>query len=156
MNIKKTFLFLLCLTFCSISYGQKFEKTDTITALMLDKKLAEKFRKGFRLQSADVENGVLRPLSGYEIIYLNGKKKFVIKPEGTLVPNTDKVDTREEGGITMVCHCGFGAGDDCEYYEVPQGPNTTNVYCGGGCVCADFYFIAFDDVLRVQTADGGY
>lgn len=157
MNNLKFYLLSFCLLMVTMSYGQKIDKKDSIIALKLEKTLASKFEKGLKIPGIVVMGGVLRPMEGFEILVLEKTEEFVIKPieRKVLDRSQGDFDIRNIGGITIVCHCGLSGGDDCQFYDVPQGSDT-HVYCGGRCPCGSFSFANFKSVRQFETMDGGW
>lgn len=119
-------------------FGQKKENTDKIIALKLHEKAAIKFQtvhiEGFSVD----KDGILRPSKGYHIIYHAESGNFMVKPENMEVPQLDKVDVQTDETGSMVCHCGFGAGDNCLWWSRTEG-NTTYNKCQGSCDCGSVY-----------------
>lgn len=155
MKILKLSLLLLCFVFSAQAFGQSGQ----ITALKLKNAVSQKFQNGLTVQGLVVcTDGVLYPLNGYEIVFLVGPNKYVVKPHNALVPNptTGNFEVRHSGGLSMVCKCETqGAPDDCKYYPVPMG-NDTHYHCGGTCSCQTFCFIPVSSILQYQVEDGNW
>ena len=151
----KLSLLLLCFVFSAQSFGQSGQ----ISALKLKNAVAQKFHNGLTVQGLVVcTDGVLYPLNGYEIVFLIGQNKYVVKPQSAMVPNptSGNFEVRHSGGLTMVCKCeSTGPVDDCKYYAVPQG-NDMHYHCGGTCSCSTFCFVPPNSILQYQTQDGNW
>ena len=154
MKNSQILFILLFLLMCAQGFGQKIKKTDKVTALKLKKAIAQQYQNRIRIQAFNVDKyGVLRPNKGYEIVYLPKEKNFFVKPQNTENPPIDGVVATKVPGGTLICHCGFGAGDDCKYNTTLDG-NIIRYFCDGSCGCGDVFVPDRGGPIEYETVGG--
>lgn len=160
MNTKLNFfLCLLCMALSGSTFGQTQEIGD-ITAVKLTAAVGKQYFNKISIEAFTVDkNNILRPKSGYKIVYFSTEKKIAILPKTMKLagprPSVPGFDTSKVPGGTMFCLCDKAV-DDCKIS--PRILDNTLIFeCGGSCGCGSFIiYDTSDPVLGYETAGSGW
>jgi len=153
MKLLPFFFIVLSVSIASPIFGQEVKKAGKITALILEENIANYYQKGIKFQAFILdEEGVLEAKKDYEIVLDAKEKKFVVKPKSIKYPIADNVEVSDINGGKSVCHCGFGAADDCEFLGNPKPGEIHD--CGGSCTCGQLIIWDIKSIGRFRTLDG--